>query len=479
MTATLDRPTRDRPPVEPPERQGRTGVWLTRVRQARRNGLPEHWPFTFLVAGFGLWWAIGFGAFAVTAFAVPMAWKLRKMRPIRVPRGFGLWLLFLLAVLVSGLMLGKTAPDTLPDSVGGQIFGYGLRYLAFLAAAVTLLFVGNLGQKGLPERVILGSLAVLFLTTVAGGLLGMAMPYFEFKAPLEWILPRGIASNSYVRTLVRPGAAQVQDVLGYTSPRPKAPFEYTNTWGNVIGLLTVWFVAWAVLAKSRVKRLAAATVIAVALVPIVFSLNRGLWVGLGLAVLIVCVRLLFSGRIVAVLGLSMIGMLLAVVFVSSPLETIVEERLANPHSNDIRSNLADAAIRGATQSPAVGWGTSRQIIGSFQSIAVGDTDDCEGRCGNPGIGSTGTFWLVTFAHGFVGISLYVGFFLAILWFYRGDRSIVGIVAQMTILMSMWFMFVYSAVGWPLTINMIAAALLWRHQVEGVPVDDRDDDAVPA
>jgi hypothetical protein len=32
-------------------------------------------------------------------------------------------------------------------------------------------------------------------------------------------------------------------------------------------------------------------------------------------------------------------------------------------------------------------------------------------------------------------------------------------------MSMWFMFVYSAVGWPLAIQMIAVGLLWRAREE--------------
>ncbi len=84
---------------------------------------------------------------------------------------------------------------------------------------------------------------------------------------------------------MHPAAAQIQDVLGFTAPRPKAPFEYTNTWGNVIGLLVVWFAVWAVRARGR-GRVFAVIVLGVALVPIVDSLNRGLWVGLGLGLLL-------------------------------------------------------------------------------------------------------------------------------------------------------------------------------------------------
>jgi hypothetical protein len=34
---------------------------------------------------------------------------------------------------------------------------------------------------------------------------------------------------------------------------------------------------------------------------------------------------------------------------------------------------------------------------------------------------------------------------------------------MTIIMSLWFMFVYSAVGWPLALQMIAVGVLWRQK----------------
>jgi hypothetical protein len=461
VTAVLDTPAGPRH-IEGGD--GRSGLWLTRAfRQRRGARWPDHWPFTALTMGFPLWWAIGFGPAAVTVFAAIMAWKMRRMTPIRVPRGFGLWLMFLLTVLVSGLMLGKTAPNTLPDHATGQVFGYGLRVTSYIASAVVLLYVGNLGERRLPERLILRSLVVLFGVTIAGGLFGMAAPYFQFTAPLAHVLPHGLASNSYVQLLTHPGAAQVQDVLGYSSPRPKAPFEYTNMWGNVTGLLVVWFVAWA--SRDKLRRIVAVPVLAVAAVPIVFSLNRGLWVGLALAVAVLAVRLLLSGRLFAVVGLTTVALVGLFVFLASPLGTVFQERLQNGHSNSIRENLAAAAYHGAQASPIVGWGTQRDVLGSFQSIAIGASANCEGRCGNAGIGSTGAFWLIMFAHGFVGIALYIGFFLAILWFYRGDRTPTGIAAQITIIMSLWFIFAYSSPGWPLTLAMIAAAILWRHRLE--------------
>jgi hypothetical protein len=464
VTSTLDRPLR-------PEDSGpghtsaytvhRSGPWLSRALRSRGIRLSPHWPFTALVGFFPVWWALGLGSFALIIFSIPMAWQLRRMRPLQVPRGFAFWLCFLAAVLISGLMLGKTAPDTLPHGAATQLIAYTLRLCNYVAAAVLLLYVVNTRRRGLTDRRIVGCLATLFAVAVAGGLLGLLDPGFNFTSPFERLLPDVLSSNGYVRVLVHPAAAQNQDVLGFSAPRPKAPFEYTNTWGNVIGLLVVWFAVWAVRARARGRVLAVA-MIGVALIPIVNSLNRGLWVGLGLALLLLAVRLAMSGRLATVIALAAAVSTLAVVFTASPLATVVQERLNHGHSNDIRSNLAEAAVKGAVESPVVGWGTTREVRGSYQSIAVGTTSGCA-RCGNADIGSTGHFWLTIFAQGFVGMALYLGFFLSALWFYRGQRTAVGIGAQMTILMSFWFMFVYSAVGWPLALQMIAVGLLWRQK----------------
>ena len=439
----------------------RSGPWLSRALRSRGIRLPTHWPFTALVAFFPIWWALGLGSFAIIGFSLPMLLQLRRARPLRVPRGFAFWLCFLAAVLVSGLMLGRTAPDTLPHGAATQLIAYSLRFLNYVAATVLLLYVMNMRGRGLTDRRIVGCLATFFIVAVAGGLLGLAAPGFNFTSPFEWLLPHHLAENSYVRVLVHPAAAQNQDVLGFTAARPKAPFEYTNTWGNVIGLLIVWFAVWAVRARGR-GRVVAVVVLCIALVPIVNSLNRGLWVGLGLGLLLLAVRLAMSGKLMTVIGLAAAVSTLAVVVLASPLATVVQERLNHGHSNDIRTNLAEAAFKGATESPVIGWGTTREVRGSYQSIAVGTTSGCA-RCGNADIGSTGHFWLTIFAQGFVGMALYLGFFLSVLWFYRGQRTAIGIGAQMTIIMSLWFMFVYSAVGWPLALQMIAVGVLWRQK----------------
>src|SRR5207302_788120 len=84
---------------------------------------------------------------------------------------------------------------------------------------------------------------------------------------------------------------------GHQSPRPAAPWGYTNTWGNDFCLLVGWFaVAVSGYATTRRTRVLGVVVLAVALVPVVYSLNRGLWIGLAVMAVAVALRLAVGGR---------------------------------------------------------------------------------------------------------------------------------------------------------------------------------------
>ena len=82
------------------------------------------WPIAALLVGYPIWWALGFGGLSVIVLAPPMALLLWRRRPIRVPRGFGLWLLLLAGYLVSAVMLGEMPPDTYGEFGAGRVIGY-------------------------------------------------------------------------------------------------------------------------------------------------------------------------------------------------------------------------------------------------------------------------------------------------------------------------------------------------------------------
>jgi polysaccharide biosynthesis protein PslJ len=302
---------------------------------------------------------------------------------------------------------------------------------------------------------------------VAGGLLGTLVPAFELTSPVEALLPQAMASNGFVQSLVHPVSAQLHDVLGYVAPRPAAPFGYTNTWGNSFALLLGWFgVSWFTGTTTR-RRLAGATVLVLAAIPIVYSLNRGLWIGLGLVLAFLAVRLAMRGRVAALVVMAVTAVVAAVLLVASPLSTIVQERLDNPHSNDIREFTTVKTLDAIEYSPVLGLGATRSAMGSANSIAVGETAECP-SCGNPILGSNGQIWLVLISQGYGGAALFVGFFAYSGWAYRRDRSAIGDAGLLALLLSMFFMFVYNAVAIPFAISFLSIALIWRNQRDGAP-----------
>lgn len=428
----------------------------------RRRLLGPGWPLAALIVLFPVWWAFGLMELIFPVLAVPMARELMRRRPIKLPPGFLLWLLFLLWVVVGIFMLGLTPPGTLPGTAGGRLIGYSVKLIQYSSMTVILLYVGNLREEELSRLRTTRMLGIFFLVAVAGGWLGTLVPHFEFSSPLELILPGGMRSNLYVQSLVHPAAAQVQDVLGYDAPRPKAPFDYTNSWGNNVVVLGIWFVVgWAVYGGT-LRRIFAGVAVCLAAVPLIYSLNRGVWMGAGLAVAYVALRMALRGRPAVLFGaIGVITLAVGVVLVS-PLHQVIESRLENPRSNDIRANLNSQAVRVALTSPIIGYGSTRTTLGSPQSIAVGRTSSCQ-RCGNAAIGSTGQLWQSLISYGYVGTGLYFGFFVFALWHYRRDGTAIGIAASVVIVLTIFFSLFYNVLASPLAMTMISIGLLWRNE----------------
>jgi len=416
------------------------------------------WQIGLAFAGWPLWWALGLSQFIFPILAAPLAWQLYRRGRVRLPAGFWLWALFLLWVVVSALALDVTVEGTLPPEGTGRYLAFTARLLNYLALTVIMLYIGNASELELPRRRVISWLSALGLASVALGTLAVVFPAFGFRTAMSYLLPPSMVEGIGGRAAL----AQVQPVLGDPLPRPAAPFPFTNAWGNSLTLLLVWLVvSWLVLGSLR-RRAAACLALAVAVVPIVYSLNRGMWLGIGLAVTFVAIRLARLGRAV---GLAVLGAVVAIglaVFALTPLGDLVQDRIATGHSNEVRGSLAKDAVASAVDSPVIGYGSTRAALGSEASIAIGATADCP-RCGNRDIGSTGQLWLILIAQGLVGAALYVGFFIRTLWEHRADRSVLGIAGTLVIVLELFFSFFYSALTMPLAVTLVAVGLLWRNQ----------------
>jgi hypothetical protein len=269
--------------------------------------------------------------------------------------------------------------------------------------------------------------------------------------------------------MVHPSAAQIQDFLGFESGRPAAPFGYTNKWGANLALLVPFFLAaWVLLDRRPLRRVAGLALLAVAVVPILYSMNRGLWLALIFMAMLVVGRAFLQGRraatAVAIAGVVSVAALL----VASPLGTIVQDRLQHQHSNAIREFSTGKALQTSAYSPVIGFGTTRRVEGSARSIGVGRTADCA-NCGNTPLGQNGHVFLVLISHGYVGVLLFYGMFVQGLlrWWRRDD--VLGLAGLLSLAAGLLMSFYYDMLVTPLLIWMLGFAVLClseRRSAEG-------------
>ncbi|GAA4205248.1 O-antigen ligase family protein [Actinocatenispora rupis] len=438
-----------------------------------RRWLDACWPLTWLLAGYPVWWALGLGVLIFPIMAVPMAAAVARRRPLRLPPELALWLLFLLVTIAGLAALGLNPAGTIPGSATSRLPGVAFRLVEYASLTVLLLYAGTRTERELPKRRLVLLLGWLFVVTVGGGLLGTFAGHFEFSSPVELLLPPHVRANSFVASLVHPAAAQVMEVLGYAAPRPAAPWGYTNTWGNNLALLAGWFVVAAFSLRYegsarlvRCGRWVALGVLALAVIPTVYSLNRGLWIDLGLLAGYLAVRLALRGRLWAIGTAAAAVLVVAVLVLATPLGQVVRDRMANGKSNNVRMFVTERALDGVWQSPVVGLGTTRATQGSDRSIAVGDTGSCK-RCGGHTIGGNGQLWQVLYLHGLLGTALYIGFFVVVLWRYRRDGTPTGLAASGAIVVSLASMFYYNALVTPLAFTFLSYVLLWRNATDPV------------
>lgn len=418
--------------------------------------LPVGWPVTAVLLGFPVWWVLGLSTLIFPILAVPMArhlWRTRER--LRVPPGFGLWLMFLVIMFASAFALEESVPGTLGGSTSSRLINYTYKAVLYLSATVLLLYVANLRESELSARRITRMLGFFFVFTAFGGMLGVLFPQGNFSTPTEALLPSSLSGNGFVQDLVHPSFAQVQDFLGYDTPRPSAPFQYTNEWGGNFTYLVPFFVVGYIVMARRGRRTLPLLLLAVAMVPAVLSLNRAMWLALVLSVGYVIVRLARRSP-KATAGLAAAAALAGVVIAAS-LGSLITARLETGHSDSRRGWLVEQAVSGSLKSPIIGWGTSRPAVGNGNSIASGETPECP-NCKAPPIGSHGQLWLVMFSHGIVGAFFFMAFFVRQWWAFRRLASPLGIAVALVVLLWLLESTVYNGLPFALHLVMFAVAL---------------------
>ncbi|WP_459972669.1 hypothetical protein [Nocardioides pyridinolyticus] len=426
--------------------------------------LKPGWPLALLYLGFPLWWALGLAQLIFLVMAAAMAVILYRQRPIRVPHRFGIWLLFLVWMGAGLLLLRAHAPGTVTSFGLGRIAGFLVWAGWYVAITVVMLYVANTARQVSTLRIV-RLLGWMFVVTVGFGALAVLAPTLEFPSPVELLLPRQLTSSRFVHTLVHPSLSSSSDFLGYVQPRPTAPFPYSNAWGNNLALYLPFFVLAWFGRDAGWRRKVAPFVLVGAIFPITFSLNRGLWISLAVAAVYAALRLAANGRARA-LQVLVVGVLVGgIIFVSSPLYDTLLLRVETPHSNDRRAGTAETVVSVTAEgSPVAGFGTTRQMQGSFSSLAGGETEECH-QCAAPPLGTQGFMWRLILTTGFGGTILCLAFFAV--QFLRRARgpSPLDVTTCTVLLVAVMCFFVYDSLGSAMFTAFIAIGLMARADAE--------------
>ncbi len=435
-------------PNHSPSKEEKAGTRPPIYRPEAEAPLPA-WPLTLMISWLPLWFVLGLSGFTWIIFAAPMAASLLRRRQLVAPKGMGWWVVFLLAVGGSVFSI---------DSVA-RLAGWTLRSGYYVAATVFLLYLLN-GRRGLNVWTIIRSFTVLWLTTVAGGYLAFLLGDLGFRSPTAYLIPGPLLENDLIRTMVTPSFADLQDIIGFPVPRPKAPYPYTNTWGSLLALLTPF--ALIALREPRVglsSRLVKFGLVA-SLVPGVLSLNRGLWLSLGFGLVYAALRLGVAGEAKALRNAFIAVLLLFVALVVTPLGGVASARIDTAHSNADRFELIFDAVDGTMERPVFGWGAPRPNDRNL-----------------PSVGTHGQLWFIMFSYGFVGVVGYFGAFLVMAWNTRRPQSVSGMWAHVVIIIGLAQVPYYLHVPHQIFVMLaaVAVAIRLKRLEDGTEIDG---DAAP-
>jgi len=335
-----------------------------------------------------VWWLLGLSAvvwFVLAAFGV--AWLIGLRRAPASPPWLGAWLLFLGWVVVSGLMVTEL------NRLAAAVYRGG----CYLAAGVLLLLVLNQDPLSLVRRRLTLAMTVLWGWATGLAVVALIIPGLQVTSPVEVLLPSSAAQIPFVQAMIHPSFGNIDPLLGIVRPRPL--FPYTNNWGSAVGLLTPVVVYSLLAARRRDAKILLSLGLAISFVPVVMSVNRGLWISLAVGVTYVLVRLVFRGRLGALLLLAALTALVTSALVLTPLGVVVDQRLQAPNT-DTRETLYRASVELVARSPVIGFGAPTSSAGLYDSNSAS-------------IGTHGQVWTVLVSHGYPGAALFVGFIVAL------------------------------------------------------------------
>jgi polysaccharide biosynthesis protein PslJ len=311
---------------------------------------PRGWQPYAIFLGLPLWWLAGLSFFMWPLIALPLVYPLLRRGQLRAPRRFGVWLVFLAWMVASGAELQSAS----------RAIAWSWRLSFYLSATVLFLYIYNTSRERMQTRTIVNALAAFWVVVVAGGWIGVLFPTISLTSPAELVFPHSLLNNTYFYAHVHLQVAELQHFLGFAEGRPQTFFAYTNAWGSTCAMLTPVCLAALAARPGRTWARVLKVTLALSVVPIVFSLDRGLWLSLGAGFAYAAIRfgaLKDLRRVGRVLGaLLVVAALIAV----TPLGGLVTARFSHKTGDTSRLARDQAAQSQIAASPILGYGAPQQ-----------------------------------------------------------------------------------------------------------------------
>ncbi len=403
--------------------------------RARTHFLSPRAQFILLFVALPLSWFAGLAVLFWPAVAFLFLLSFLAHRRLELPRRFGIWLLFLAWIPLSAFQL---------DEVGDALV-FLQRYLVIVAATLVFLYVFNAPRARLPDATIVNGLAVYWAILVLGGVLVVVAPEVDYHSPAELMVPGRLGAIPYIHSSLHVRFADIQSVLGFPVGRPTIFFTATNAWGAMIAILTPFAFGALEQAASPLRRRLLQVLLVLSVVPIVVSLNRGLWIALSAAAAYVALQssLRLNLRWLAWL-VGLLTVVVALLFVT-PLGDLISDRVTTPtDSNASRGAIYEEAFAGIRESPLIGHAGPRPA---------------QQNPGGPPVGTHSHLLFISFSHGIPALLLFLGWL--VLTFVRSGRLSGPAFWAHVALLVFFVQSPYYLLEAHLVIVMVAAALIWR------------------
>jgi polysaccharide biosynthesis protein PslJ len=357
------------------------------TRGRRGSALIAGWPIVIGIVLVPVWWVLGLTGVILPALVLPLLATLILRRRLHAPRGFGLYLLFLVWCMFSATRISDPR----------QGFSLAYRGSLYVAAGLLFLYILNTGRDTLSAGDVVKLMAAFFSIVVVGGLIGMVIPNVSFTTLAHSLLPATVLRDSFVSDLVAASTSSGRAFAAYPIYRPKAPFIYSNEWGAAYAMSLPFGIAALSYVRSRITRDLLFVLLLLSIFPLVFSLNRGAWLSAAAAMLYATLRL-SRGRNAQLLKAIALGALFvgAIAFVT-PLGEIVQARLLHGYGDAHRALLYRESLQLVSESPFLGYGAPVLIEGNLSA------------------GTHGQLWTILVSQGVPGVLFFVGWLGWALW----------------------------------------------------------------